>query len=48
MEMDIPNIYLNTRLDRYKYMQLHTFKDIPQVIIDEYNLMDNVAADGYI
>jgi hypothetical protein len=34
MGMDISNMYLNTPLDRYEYMQMN-LRDIPQEIIDQ-------------
>ena len=45
--MDISNMYLNTPLKRFEYMRIH-IKNIPQAIIDEYNLLDPVAHDGYV
>ena len=45
--MDISNMYLNTPPDRYEYMRIR-LHDIPQEIIDKYNLNDIVAADGYV
>ena len=45
--MDISNMYLNTPLDRFEYMRIH-IKNIPQEIIDEYIIMDLVAADSYV
>ena len=47
MGMDISNMYLNTPLDRFEYMR-YRLCDIPQEIIDEYNLNEKVADDGYI
>jgi len=47
MGMDISNMYLNTPLDRFEYMRIR-LRDIPQEIIDEYNLNDIVADDGYV
>ena len=46
MTMDISNMYLNTPLDRFEYMRM-PIADIPQEIIDEYNLQDLVS-NGWI
>ena len=46
MTIDIGNFYTNTPMDRYKYMRMH-ISEIPQEIIDEYNLLPKVS-DGYI
>ena len=46
--MDVSSMHLNTELtDRYKHVKMH-LKDIPQEIIDQYQLKDKVAADGYV
>ena len=45
--MDISNMYLNTPLDCLKYMRM-PLTDIPQEIIDEYNLSDLVTPHGWI
>ena len=45
--MDISNMYLNTPLDCFEYMCM-PLKDIPQEIIDEYNLSDIVTSHGWI
>ena len=47
MTMDISNMYLNTPLDRFEYMRM-PLTDIPQEIIDEYNLSDLVTPHGWI
>ena len=47
MTIDIGNFYTNTPMDRYEYMRMH-LSEIPQEIIDEYNLMEYVATDGYV
>ena len=47
MTMDISNMYLNTPLNRYEYMRMK-LSDIPQQIIDQYNLNDLVANDSYV
>ena len=46
MTIDISNMYLNTRLNRYEYMRFH-LKDIPQEIIDEYNLRKLADPNGW-
>ena len=35
---DVGNFYTNSRLDKPEYMQIH-IKDIPQEVIEEYNVM---------
>jgi hypothetical protein len=40
MTMDIGNFYLNTPLDRFRYMRIN-ISDIPQEVIDEYKLYKN-------
>jgi hypothetical protein len=40
MTMDIGNFYLNTPLDRFKYMRIN-ISDVPQEVIDEYKLYEN-------
>jgi hypothetical protein len=40
MTMDIGNFYLNTPLDRFKYMGI-SITDVPQEVIDEYKLYKN-------
>ena len=47
MGMDISNMYLNTPLDRYEYMRMH-LRDIPQEIIDQYNLTDIAEPNGFV
>jgi hypothetical protein len=47
MTMDIKDFYLNTPMARYKYMQLHIV-DMPEDVIEHYNLMDKATPDGYI
>ena len=46
MTIDISNMYLNTRLDRYEYMRFN-LKDIPQEIIEEYNLRKLADPNGW-
>ena len=45
--VDMYSMYLNTPLDRYEYMRIRLC-DIPQEIIDEYNMNEIVAVDDYI
>ena len=47
MTMDTRKKYLNTPLDRYKYIRMK-LSDSPQQIIDQNNLNDIIAPDGYI
>ncbi len=47
MTMDIKDFYLNTPMARYKYMQLH-IADIPDNVLEHYNLRDKATSDGYI
>ena len=47
MTMDIKDFYLNTPMARYKYMQLH-IADMPEDVIEHYNLRDKATPDGYI
>ena len=47
MTIDISNMYLNTPLDCFEYMRM-PLTDIPQEIIDEYNLSDLVTPHGWI
>jgi len=42
MTMDIKNMYLNTKLDRYEYMKVH-INLIPKEIIALHNLRDKVG-----
>ena len=45
--MDISNMYLNTLLDRFKYMRMK-LTEFPQKIIDEYNLNNLMNNHGWI
>ncbi len=47
MTIDIKDFYLNTPMARYKYMQLR-IADMPEDIIEHYNLRDKATPDGYI
>jgi hypothetical protein len=46
MATDINNFYLNTPLDRFKYMRLDIAL-LPDEIIRQYHLLD-IAQDGYM
>ena len=45
--MDISNMYLNTPLDRFKYIHV-PYSNFPPDIIEHYNLASKVAADEFI
>ena len=47
MTIDISNININTPLDQFEYMRM-PLTDIPQEIIDEYNLNDIVTDKEWI
>jgi hypothetical protein len=47
MTMDIKDFYLNTPMARYEYMQLR-IADMPDKVIEHYNLRDKATPDGYI
>ena len=47
MTMDIANFYLMTPLSRPEYIRV-SIRDIPEEIIQEYNLNSIVTADGMI
>jgi len=44
---DIGNFYMNSKLELSEYMRIH-FSMIPQKIIDEYDVMKYVEANGYV
>ena len=44
---DIGNFYTNSKLELSEYMRIH-LSLIPQEIIDEYDVMKYVEADGYV
>ena len=46
MSLDIKIFYLGTPMDKYEYMKIK-IENIPQEIIEEYNLMPMVH-NGYI
>jgi hypothetical protein len=47
MSLDISNFYLETPMERYEYMRMK-ITDIPQEIVEQYNLKDKVSKDGYV
>jgi len=47
MTGDIKNFYLNTPLTRYEYVRLK-LSDIPEEVIQEYNLREKASADGTV
>jgi hypothetical protein len=47
MTLDVKNFYLNTPMTRFEYVRIK-IQDIPQEIIDEYNLREKVTPDGYV
>ena len=47
MTIDINNFYLNTQMERPEYMQLK-ISDMPDNIIEQYNLNEKVNPDGYV
>ncbi len=47
MTMDIKDFYLNTLMARYEYMRLR-IADMPDNVIEHYNLRDKATPDGYI
>ena len=47
MSIDISNFYLNTPLPRYEYLKLK-LTDIPAEVVEEYQLMEKVTADGHV
>jgi len=47
MTIDIKDFYLNTPMSRYEYMRLK-LSDLPDDIVQHYNLADKVSPDGYV
>ena len=47
LTLDIHNFYLNTPMARYEYARVH-IDDIPDEVIDEYNLREKVDDNGYV
>jgi len=45
--VDLKDFYLNTPMKRYEYMRLK-ITDIPDEIVEEYNLQEKKTDDGYI
>jgi hypothetical protein len=46
MTLDVKNCYLNTPMERFKYIWIH-IEDIPEEIITEYKLREK-GCDGYV
>jgi len=44
---DVGNFYTNSRLEKPEYMRIH-IRDIPQEVIDEYDVMKYVDEDRYV
>jgi hypothetical protein len=47
MTLDIKKFYLNTPMERYKYVRIK-LDDVPEEIIQQYLLQDKVDSEGYI
>ena len=47
MTIDISNFYLNTPMVRPEYLKVK-LSDIPEEVIDKYNLRDIATQDGYV
>ncbi len=47
MSINIKNFYLNTPLPQFEYLKLK-LTNIPQEVIDEYNLKAKVIEDGHV
>ena len=47
IRVDLKDFYLNTPMKRYEYMRLK-ITDIPDEIVEEYNLQEKKTDDGYI
>jgi len=45
--IDIKDFYLNTLMKRLEYMRLK-LTDIPDKVIEHYNLRESATADGYV
>jgi hypothetical protein len=45
--LDVKDFYLNTPMKKYGYMHIK-ITDIPDKIIEEYNLPEIVTEDGYV
>ncbi len=45
--LDVKDFYLNTPMERYKYMHLK-LSDIPKEILIEYKLREIATLDGYL
>ena len=44
---DVGNFYTNLRLETPEYMRIH-IRDIPEEVIEEYNVLQNINEDGYV
>lgn len=47
MTLDVTNFYLNTPMVRCEYVQIK-IEDIPEEIVDTYNLHDKVSNAGHV
>ena len=47
MKIDIKYFYLNTPMSLFEYMRLK-LADLPEDIIEHYNLRKNATKDGYV
>ena len=47
MGIDIRNYHLNNPMSQFQYMQIH-IKDLPQELIDAYNLHNIMDEHGYV
>ena len=47
MTIDIKDFYLNTPMQRYKYMRLK-MEELPEDFVEEYKLQEKVTKDGYV
>jgi hypothetical protein len=45
--VDIKDFYLNMPMTHFEYMQIK-ISNIPEEIIEEYNLREIVTEDGYV
>ena len=44
--MDIINLYLNNPHEHQRYLRIR-IDDVPQYLINEYNLISKIKTDGY-
>ena len=47
MTIDIKDFYLNTPMDRIKYMWLK-LSNLPKSVVQHYNLAEKTTRDGYV